>query len=39
MGYPKVALETMMEWVADWVEHAMPSLNKPTGFEVRTGAY
>jgi nucleoside-diphosphate-sugar epimerase len=39
MGYPKVALETMMEWVADWVERAMPSLNKPTGFEVRSGAY
>lgn len=39
MGYPKVALESMMEWVADWVERAMPSLNKPTGFEVRTGAY
>lgn len=39
MGYPKVTLETMMEWVADWVERAMPSLNKPTGFEVRSGAY
>jgi len=39
MGYPKVPLETMMEWVADWVERAMPSLNKPTGFEVRSGAY
>jgi nucleoside-diphosphate-sugar epimerase len=39
MGYPKVALETMMEWVADWVERSMPSLNKPTGFEVRDGAY
>lgn len=39
MGYPKVALETMMEWVADWVGRDMPSLNKPTGFEVRTGAY
>jgi hypothetical protein len=39
MGYPKVALDSMMEWVADWVERSMPSLNKPTGFEVRTGAY
>lgn len=39
MGYPKVALETMMEWVADWVVRDMPSLNKPTGFEVRSGAY
>jgi nucleoside-diphosphate-sugar epimerase len=39
MGYPKVPLESMMEWVADWVERGMPSLHKPTGFEVRTGAY
>lgn len=38
-GYPKVPLEHMMEWVADWVERAMPSLNKPTGFQVRNGAY
>lgn len=39
MGRPKVPIETMMEWVANWVERSMPSLNKPTGFEVRTGAY
>jgi nucleoside-diphosphate-sugar epimerase len=39
MGRPKVPLELMMEWVAHWVERAMPSLNKPTGFEVRTGVY
>jgi len=39
MGKPKVSIEQMLEWVADWVERAMPSLNKPTGFAVRTGAY
>ena len=39
MGYPKVALAQMLDWVADWVGHQMPSLNKPTGFEVRDGAY
>jgi hypothetical protein len=39
MGYPKVSLEQMLEWVADWIERSMPSLHKPTGFEVRTGAY
>lgn len=39
MGLPKVPLEQMMEWVADWVERSMPSYNKPTGFEVRSGAY
>ncbi|WP_052161239.1 NAD(P)-dependent oxidoreductase [Hoeflea sp. BAL378] len=39
MGYPKVTLEQMLDWVADWVSRQMPSLNKPTGFEVRDGAY
>jgi nucleoside-diphosphate-sugar epimerase len=39
MGRPKVSLGQMMDWVADWVARAMPSLNKPTGFEVRDGAY
>ncbi len=39
LGRPKVPLSQMLEWVADWVERGMPSLNKPTGFEVRTGAY
>ncbi len=39
MGYPKVPLAKMLDWVADWVGRSMPSLNKPTGFEVRDGAY
>jgi len=38
-GYPKVPLLQMVDWVADWVSRAMPSLTKPTGFEVRDGAY
>ncbi len=38
-GYPRVALAQMLDWVADWVSRGMPSLDKPTGFEVRDGAY
>lgn len=39
LGYPKVPLLTMVEWVADWSARSMPSLTKPTGFEVRDGSY
>lgn len=39
MGYPKVPLAVMIEWVASWVERSLPSLQKPTGFGVRDGAY
>ncbi len=38
-GYPRVPLDTMIEWVADWVSRDKPSLGKPSHFEVRSGDY
>lgn len=38
-GYPLVPLGTMLDWVADWVARGMPSLDRPTRFEVRDGNY
>ena len=38
-GPPAVPLGAMMDWVADWVARDMPSLGRPTKFEVRDGRY
>jgi nucleoside-diphosphate-sugar epimerase len=39
LGEPRVPLETMIDWVADWVARGQPSLGKPTHFETRDGRY
>ena len=38
-GPPLVPIKVMMNWVADWVGRDLPSLDKPTKFEVRDGRY
>jgi len=38
-GYPAVALETMIEWQAEWISSGGRSLGKPTHFEEKKGDY
>lgn len=38
-GYPAVPVSAMLDWVAEWVMRDMPSLNKPTKYEVRDGGF
>jgi nucleoside-diphosphate-sugar epimerase len=39
LGPPEVDLETMLEWVAHWVERGGATLDKPTKFEVADGRF
>ncbi|HEX8723913.1 MAG TPA: NAD-dependent epimerase/dehydratase family protein [Gemmatimonadaceae bacterium] len=36
---PVMRLETMLDWVAEWVRDGRPLLDKPTHFDVRDGAF
>jgi nucleoside-diphosphate-sugar epimerase len=38
-GLPVVDTERLIKWTADWVAREMPSLGKPTKYEVRDGRY
>ena len=39
LGDPLMPLETLLDWVADWVGSGRPLLGKPTGFEKRDGRF
>jgi nucleoside-diphosphate-sugar epimerase len=38
-GPPIVDSEKLIDWTADWIARSMPSLGKPTKYEVRDGRY
>ena len=38
-GPPRTTIDTMVDWVADWIGHGRPGLGKPTHFETRDGKY
>jgi NAD dependent epimerase/dehydratase family len=38
-GYPRVGVQQMVHWTADWVRRGGESLCKPTHFEVRDGRF
>ncbi|MFO1269349.1 MAG: hypothetical protein U1F67_22900 [Rubrivivax sp.] len=38
-GAPRVGIDTMIDWVADWVQRGGASLGKPTHFSTRDGKY
>lgn len=38
-GYPRVALQQLIEWTAAWIDQGGAMLNKPTHFEARDGRF
>jgi nucleoside-diphosphate-sugar epimerase len=38
-GYPRVSVERMVHWIADWVKRGGETLGRPTKFQVRDGRF
>ncbi len=38
-GYPRVPLDTLIEWQVQWIQDGGRALGKPTHFEERKGSY
>lgn len=38
-GYPRISLDTMIEYQAQWIKDGGAYINKPTHFEERKGSY
>lgn len=39
LGAPRMPMEKVISWTADWIRSDGRTLDRPTGFEVRTGRY
>ena len=39
VGSPSVSANQLTTWVAEWLRHGGPTLNKPTHFDTRDGKY
>jgi nucleoside-diphosphate-sugar epimerase len=38
-GQPRISVEQVIRWTADWVKRGQPALGKPTHFESRSGRF
>jgi nucleoside-diphosphate-sugar epimerase len=38
-GYPRVSIQQLIQWTADWAKRGGQNLGKPTHFEARDGKY
>ncbi len=39
LGRPSVSADTMIEWIAEWIDRGLPQWDLPTHFENRGGAF